>query len=206
MLFFTHLRLDQPQVETMTSISYENLFKLRLAVARFGEMDAMRWWNTKGILGRYGALALSRGFPKTHRFAQAKVAFSVAAHRCREIYDPPNACTLWHLPAQIEDRFQDRWHGWLEDVDAWEPFFATLEDVSDKTLLDLLSELELISPVLAEKANRLRRSAEGRSVQITGLDDLNDEALALLAAGFFRGETGKPAIPYLTLNATHIDN
>jgi len=32
---------------------------------------------------------------------------------------------------------------------------------------------------------------------------LNDDALAMLAAGFFRGEQGKPAIPYV--NATELD-
>ena len=188
----------------MDNISSNYLFKLRLVVARFGEMDHMRWWNTKGILGRYGGLALMRGFPKTHRFAQAKVAFSVAAHRCREIYDPPNACTLWHLPAEIEDRFQDRWHGWIEDVEEWEPFFKSIEEVSGKTLLGLLSELDLISTPLTEKANRLRRTSEGRSVQIVSQEELDDEALALLAAGFFRGEPGQPTIPYMTLKANGV--
>ena len=37
-------------------------------------------------MGPYGALTLSRGFPKTHRFTQAKIAFAVVAHRCKEIY------------------------------------------------------------------------------------------------------------------------
>ncbi|UCG07352.1 MAG: BrxE family protein [Desulfobacterales bacterium] len=69
----------------MGIINLERLLKLRLTVARFGEMDCARWWNTQGILGKFGALALTRGFPKTHRFAQAKIAFSVAAHRLRRI-------------------------------------------------------------------------------------------------------------------------
>jgi len=90
----------------MATISYVHLFKLRMVVARYGEMDAARWWNTQGILGRYGAMALGRGFPRTHRFAQAGIAFSVAAHRCREVYDSPAALTLWNLPAETEDRFR----------------------------------------------------------------------------------------------------
>lgn len=186
-------------------IDFDRLLKLRISVARFGEMDGARWWNTQGILGRYGALALSRGFPKTHRFAQAKVAFSVAAHRCHEIYNPPNAYTLWNLPPEIEDQFQNRWYDWLENVEAWEPFFKDIEDVSGKELLELLSERDLISPVLLEKAKKLRRSAEGRSVQISGMNILDDEALALLAAGFFRGEPGKPAIPFFNQKDTSIE-
>ena len=53
---------------------------------------------------------------------------------------------------------------------------------------------------------KLRRSAEGRSVQITGMNDLDNEALAMLAAGFFRGEPGKPAIPYLIKKSMSIEN
>ena len=43
-------------------IDLERLLRLRLAVARFGEMDLARWWNTSGQLGRIGAAALKRGF------------------------------------------------------------------------------------------------------------------------------------------------
>ena len=32
-------------------INFERLLKLRLVVARHGEMDAARWWNTQGMLG-----------------------------------------------------------------------------------------------------------------------------------------------------------
>jgi hypothetical protein len=51
----------------------ERLLKLRVAIARFGEMDLAKWWNTKGQLGRMGSMALRRGFPRTHRFAQARL-------------------------------------------------------------------------------------------------------------------------------------
>jgi hypothetical protein len=54
-------------------IDLDRLLKLRLVVARFGEMDIAKWWNTKGQLGRLGTAALRRGFPRTHRFAQAVI-------------------------------------------------------------------------------------------------------------------------------------
>ena len=187
-------------------LNFELLFQLRLVIVRYGEMDGARWWNTQGILGRYGALALSRGFPKTHRFAQARVAFSVAAHRCQEVYDPPNAYTLWNLLPEIEDQFQEKWYDWLENVEEWEDFFKGIEEISGKELLELLSERDLISQEQIENAKKLRRSAEGRSVQISGMNELDNEALAMLAAGFFRGEPGKPAIPYLSKKDTSIEN
>ena len=69
------------------TLDLDLLLKLRVLVARFGEMDLAKWWNTKGQLGKVGALALRRGFPRTHRFAQARSVFAVAAHRCAEVFD-----------------------------------------------------------------------------------------------------------------------
>ncbi len=186
----------------MGQINFDRLFKLRLIVARFGEMDCARWWNTQGILGRYGALALGRGFPKSHRFAQAKIAFAVAAQRCGEIYDPPDAFTLWSLPPEIEDRFQEKWHDWLDNIQEWESFFKGIEDIANQDILKALSQRELISHEQMEAVGKLRRSAEGRSVQISGASELDDSALTLLAAGFSKGEPGKPAIPFLNKQDT----
>ncbi len=67
---------------TQNAIDYERLLKLRLVVARVGEMDLARWWNTQGLLGTRGKVVLARGFPHTHCFAQARVVFTVARARC----------------------------------------------------------------------------------------------------------------------------
>src|SRR5271170_4172154 len=91
-------RSSHQQETRTTSIDLDRLLKLRLVVARFGEMDIGKWWNTKGQLGRLGTAATRRGFPRTHYFAQARSVFAVAAHRCREVFDPPQCVTLWHLP------------------------------------------------------------------------------------------------------------
>jgi hypothetical protein len=181
----------------MTKIDFEKLFKLRLTVARFGEMDCARWWNTQGILGRYGALALNRGFPKTHRFVQAKIAFSVATHRCNEVYSHPNAYTLWNLPPDVEDRFQDKWHEWLGNSTQWTSFFQKLEDISCISLFDLILKLEFMTAGQADKAKKLSRSAESRAVKIPGHGIIDDDAIELLGAGFYLGKTGKPVVPYL---------
>jgi hypothetical protein len=68
---------------TLVTLNLDRLLKLRLIVARFGEMDLARWWNTRGQLGRHGAAAIRRGFPRTHYFAQARSVFAVAALRER---------------------------------------------------------------------------------------------------------------------------
>ncbi len=184
---------------TGDALDFDHLLKLRLVVARVGEMDLAKWWNTNGLLGRKGRILLSRGFPRTHSFAQARAVFAVATARSRELFDPPGCMTLWSLPAEIEDQFDGHWQGWLENREDWAPFFSWLEAVRSDDLLDPLKELGLLDPDQLGRVLRLRRSAEGRSVRLSGTHQPSDETFALLAAGFARGEVGKPAIPYARL-------
>ncbi|MFY9976096.1 MAG: BrxE family protein [Chromatiaceae bacterium] len=185
--------------ETTSGIDLARLLKLRLAVARHGEMDAAGWWNTKGILGRHGALALKRGFPSTHYFAQARIAFAVARSRCHELFDPPGCMTLWNLTAEIEDQFEEQWQDWLDQGEQWAPFFEQLAQAGSGDLLSELGDFGLLDPDHVEAVGKLRRSAEGRSAPLPGAHQPNDGIITLLAAGFARGEKGSPAIPYARL-------
>ncbi|MDE2823033.1 MAG: BrxE family protein [Chloroflexota bacterium] len=181
------------------NVDLERLFKLRLVVARHGEMDAARWWNTQGMLGRRGALVLKRGFPSTHLFVQARVVFEVAKSRCREIFDPPRCMTLWSLPAAIEDQFEEQWQEWLDDKAGWGTIFDTVQAQSGSDLLTSLRELDLINEEQIEKVRTLRRTAENRAVHIGGIFGPGDDIITLLAAAFSRGEVGHPSIPYARL-------
>ena len=107
-------------------VDLDRLLRLRLVVARFGEMDLARWWNTRGQLGRLGVAALKRGFPRTHRFAQARSVFAVAAHRCAEVFEPPGCVTLWRLPEATEEEFDARWEHWLDNASQWSAFFEKI--------------------------------------------------------------------------------
>lgn len=178
------------------SIDLDRLLKLRLIVARFGEMDLARWWNTKGQLGRLGTAALRRGFPRTHRFAQARGVFAVAAQRCSEVFDPPASVTLWRLPEALEEEFDARWEHWLDNAEAWTPIFEKLESLPGNDLSVVLRSLEVISDRDLEAYPRLRRSAEGRAVPLSGIFSGTDEEVGLLALGFARGEPGALAVPY----------
>jgi hypothetical protein len=180
-------------------IDLGRLFRLRLVVARHGEMDVARWWNTQGLLGPRGAVVLKRGFPATHDFAQARVVFAVARSRCHELFDPPGCMTLWHLPAEVEDQFEEQWQVWLDDMATWKPFFEKVAALTSGDLLGWLEQLELVTPAQVDRVTRLKRSAENRSVPLPGTYLPSDEAITLLAAGFVRGEPGGPAIPYARL-------
>ncbi len=177
-------------------IDLQLLLKLRLVVARFGEMDVCRWWNTKGQLGKLGTLALRRGFPRTHCFAQARSVFAVAAHRGAEVFDPPGCITLWRLPEAIEEEFDARWEDWLDNASDWLPFFEKVQALRSEDLVAQLRGFELVGERDVDAYARLRRSAEGRAVPLPGLFSGTDADLRLLALGFARGEPGALAVPY----------
>ncbi|MES9819577.1 MAG: BrxE family protein [Candidatus Thiodiazotropha sp.] len=177
-------------------INFDRLFKLRLIVARHGEMDGARWWNTNGILGRKGSLLMSRGLPKTHYFAQARLVFEVARARSAERFPAvPGCITLWSLPATVEEDFEAHWADWLDDGKAWADFFESLQAPAGD-LLDHLRTHDLLNLDQTEEVNRMRRSGEGRSVPLSGIRPVDNDTVTLLAAGFSRGETANPAIPY----------
>ena len=179
-------------------IDLDRLLKLRLVVGRFGEMDQAGWWNTKEQLGALGADVLSRGFPRTHHFAQARSVFAVAAHRCAEVFNPPEyvTVTLWRLPEAIEEQFDAQWEHWLDHAADWRPFFERLQSPPASDLAALLKSLELVEESDLESLSRLRRSAEGRAVPLPGVFASTDLDVALLALGFARAEKGALAVPY----------
>jgi hypothetical protein len=178
------------------ALNLDRVLKLRLVVARFGEMDLAKWWNTKGQLGRLGAAALRRGFPRTHQFAQARSVFAVAAQRCAEVFEPPGCVTLWRLPEAIEEEFDARWEYWLDHAAEWQPLFNKVEDLQGTDLIAALRSFDLVSDQDVESFARVRRSAEGRAVPLAGVFSPTDADVTLLALGFARGEVGSLAVPY----------
>jgi hypothetical protein len=173
------------------------LLRLRLTVARFGEMDGAKWWNTRGQLGSLGATALRRGFPRTHHFAQARSVFAVAEQRCRELSDQPKAVTLWRLTDEIEEEFDARWEFWLDQAPEWAAFFEGLQRLGTTDLVEALAARNLVDDPEVQIFSRLKRSADGRAVLLSSAFSGSSQDLRLLALGFGRGEVGAPAIPYM---------
>jgi len=181
---------------TQAILDFDRLLKLRLIVARFGEMDLAKWWNTRGQLGRLGTAAVRRGFPRTHYFAQARSVFAVAAHRSREIFDPPDSVTLWRLPETIEEEFERKWEQWLDRANEWHPFFLRLESLQESDLKIVLHAFDAVTNHELEMSSRLRRTAGVRAVPLSEPFSGTDQDIALLALGFARGETGSLVVPY----------
>jgi len=183
-------------------IDLEKLLRIRIVVARFGELDNARWWNTKGQLGRLGAAVLRRGFPSTYRFAQARTVFAVAAQRCDEVFNPPGCATLWKLPEAVEEDFDARWEHWLDHASDWDSFFERIETLGSPDLIEILRTLELATEADLDAYARLRRSAEGRAVPLPGVYGDTNADVTLLALGFARGEPGALAVPYVASTET----
>jgi hypothetical protein len=177
-------------------LDFDRLLRLRVLVARFGEMDLAKWWNTKGQLGRLGSAALKRGFPRTHHFAQARSVFAVAAYRCTEWFDPPGSVTLWRLPEAIEEEFDARWEQWLDSASEWRAFFQAVENLKGDDLAKILQSFDVVGTADLEAFGRLRRSNENRAVPLPHPFSGSDADIALLALGFARGEPAALAVPY----------
>ena len=188
--------MGQAATDKTDHVNLDRLLKLRLVVARHGEMDLAKWWNTKGQLGRLGTAALRRGFPRTHYFAQARAVFAVAGHRCSEVFDPLGCVTFWRLDEATEDAFDGRWEHWLDHATDWQPFFQEIEAVQGVDLLATLRRFGLVDERHVETLSKLRRSAEGRAVPLPGVFSGGDEDITLLALGFARGEVGDLTVPY----------
>jgi hypothetical protein len=178
------------------SVDPERLLKLRVVVARTGEMDRAGWWNTRGQLGPLAALAVSRGLPRTHHFAQARAVFAVAAHRCDEVFAPPDSWTLWRLPRDIEAPFDARWEHWVDAAAEWKPFFERVAELDGTDLTASLRSLELVDQDDLAAASGLRTSAEGHAVMMPAPFAGSMREIALLALGFSLGHQGSLAVPY----------
>lgn len=177
-------------------LDLDRLFKLRLTVARYGEMDGAGWWNTSGILGQSGATVLRRGFPFTHFFAQARIAFSVAHHRCNEVFKFPRSVTLWNMPPGIEEEFDLQWHNWLKAGEEWAPFFNAIQPAPSGDLLATLKGLKLVGKDEVDATARLRLDPGGRSVRLPDTE-ISDRIIGVLAAAFAKGAAKSLAVPYL---------
>lgn len=161
-------------------------------------MDLAKWWNTKGQLGRLGTMALRRGFPRTHRFAQARSVFAVASHRCSEVFDPPVSVTLWRLPEPLEEAFDARWEYWIDNASDWTATFERVEAFTGTDLVSAFRDFNLISDADLGALCKLRRTAEGRAVQVPGMFSGSTSDVTLLALGFARAEIGELSVPYMS--------
>ncbi len=179
-------------IKVSNSVDVAKLFKLRLIIARYGEMDINGWWNTKGMLGKYGEIALKRGLPRTHYFAQARVVFEVAKKRCDEYLSLKNCIHLWALPTTIEDDFDRCWFDWLDKAKEWQPFFESIREIGKESLENVLKAEKLIV------ANRTKdKVSKGEKGLFLGeVEEVGNDHIEQMAWKFSLGEKEQLVVPY----------
>ena len=115
------------------------------------------------------------------------------------MYNPPDGVTLWDLPAEVENAFDERWPVWLETQSSWQEFFGSLESMPGE---DLLRAFEGICPLPAtalDAAKRMKRAADQKAVPLGEVAAVTDDLVSQLAAGFSKGEPGRVAVPFAKL-------
>lgn len=177
-------------------LDLEWLLKVRTVVARIGEMDVARWWNSTGQLGPQGASVLRRGFPRTHYFAQTRSVCLVAAARCAQIFDLPGSVTLWRLTDTIEERLDVLWESWLDDAISWRPFFERVAGLKSTDVQLTLQEFGLVTNDDVNAGRSIKKSTDGRSIQLPEMFDGGRHGVAMLALSFAAGSPGNLVVPY----------
>lgn len=120
----------------------------------------------------------------------------VAAARCAQIFDPPGSVTLWRLTDPIEERLETVWEGWLDDAKRWRPFFEKIAAIKAADLPACLIDLDLVTADEVAATRRLKKSSDGRSMQMPGLFDGSRKSVAMLALSFGYGPPGNLVVPY----------
>jgi hypothetical protein len=139
---------------------------------------------------------LRRGFPRTHYFAQARSTCMVAAARCAQLFDPPDSVTLWRLTDTIEERLDVLWENWLDDAESWRPFFERVAGLKSTDVPLSLQEFGLITDEEVSARSSIKKSTDGRSIQMPELFDGGRKTVAMLALAFAVGSPGNLVVPY----------
>lgn len=101
----------------MTSPFFETLFRLRIAIARIGENDWLRWWNSEA-LGPAGRYVTPRVFKRAPALAAAHMSILAARARHDGAVPKEPLVHLFDLGEELEGGFE-RWliqrkaNGWL---------------------------------------------------------------------------------------------
>jgi hypothetical protein len=182
-------------------LDVEWLLKLRVVVARCGEMDLARWWNSSRQLAPAGASVLKRGFPRTHHFAQARSVMAIASHRCDQLLSQSDAITLWRLPEAVEDRFESRWDACLDRYSDWLGFFDSVAAIREPDVITAMTGLALITAGEVKAFRGLRAALEGRGLIVGKSFGGTRQDVALLALGYAAGKAGEPVVPFMRASA-----
>jgi len=121
--------------------------------------------------------------------------FAVAAQRCAEVFDPPDAATIWRLPDDVEEAFDARCEGWLA-AESWAPYFESVAALADFDVAKVPKCFLLVDDAEIEASAKLKAADGGKGVLVPGPFEPGRRSVALLALGFGRGAPRDLLVPY----------
>ena len=178
-----------------SKVNPEQLFKSRIIIGRYGEMDIARWWNTSGILSSLGSKVASRGLPRTEFYGRARVLFAVAAQRTRQYFSPPEAFTLWSLPPSVENALDEAMIRWAHEGRSWPVVEEALAGLKLGGIEQALQSADVAPDHISGLVPKLKAGPEGKSILLPQSSKIMDETVALLAAAFSRSRPESLLLP-----------
>jgi hypothetical protein len=177
----------------------ELLFKSRLIVGRYGEMDIARWWNTSSILSSLGSKVASRGLPRTEFYGRARVLFAVASQRTRQYFSPSGSVTLWSLPPSIENALDEAMIRWAHEGRSWPVVEEALVGLKVGGIEQALQSADVAPEQVRGLVPKLKAGPEGKSILLPQSRKITDETVSLLAAAFSRSKPESLLLPIVSV-------
>ena len=179
---------------------HEQLFELRYRIARVGEQDWLKWWDSEALTGP-GLYAMERLFRRTPRLSAAHL--SMLAARARHDRDTPSEplIHLFNFGESVEGAFER----WLIDrkSEGWVPseLPEAPEDESRTTVQSSFAAVDLADYVVQDGD----QVSEGLlNVGTVTSGELTDPGRRLewgkrLVAGYRSGAPGSLVVPHARL-------
>lgn len=167
-----------------------NLIHARAVVARAGESDCLKWWDSEA-LSEPGSFVLGRLFRRTASRVGVSMACAAAEARHRDAC-PKGSIGLFDLGSNLEEELQEEGR-----------------QVKLPAMTPIRSGTELMSRLQSVGVGDIAQGAPGSSVgpgpvQVGQVSEKEARELPRvlsrlpqLLAAYCRGETGNPVFPYL---------
>jgi hypothetical protein len=181
------------------SLNLDLLFRCRLIVGRYGEMDISRWWNTSGVLSDLGSKVAARGMPRTEFYGRARLLSAVASYRTREYFSPPGSSSLWLMPPSVEQALDEAMIGWAHESRSWPDVLVLLEYLKEKGLSQTLKNAGILTDATLDTVSNLKLGPDGKSVRLSDVISLTDETIRVLAGAFVHSKPGALLVPTVSV-------
>jgi hypothetical protein len=182
-----------------SGLNLELLFRCRLIVGRYGEMDISRWWNTSGVLSELGSKVAARGLPRTEFYSRARVLFAVASYRTREYFCPPGSFSIWLMPPSVEQALDETMIRWVHEGRSWPEILVLLDSLKKDGLTQTLQNAGVLTDATLNTVSNLKPGPEGKSIRVPDVISLADETVRVLAAAFVHSKSGALLVPMVSV-------